>query len=273
MNILKVYRFRLKTIEHREDLLIQYVGCGRFVYNRALSIQMDRHKQGLKKLSYPELAKELVIWKKSDEIIFLKLEPAQILQQKLMDLDRVYINFLQKRADFPKFCKQEIHDSCRFPEHIQIQLYEGNSKMQFPKLRWIRYEKNQKVTGQLRNVTISYETGHFYMSIQTENTMEDPVHESKSTVGVDLGIAHFVTLSTGEHVPAMNHFKRQKVKLDRQQRSFSHKWKGGQNQCKQRLKISKIHQKIWNCQWDHLHKITTHPSKNHAIIVLGDMSR
>lgn len=272
MNILKAYRFRLKTTASQVNLLYQYVGCGRFVYNRALSIQMERHKQGLKKLSYPELAKELVLWKKSDEMAFLKLAPAQVLQQKLMDLDRAYTNFFQKRAGFPKFRKRGIHDSFRFPEPNQIQLDEGNSRIQFPKLGWIRYEKSQKITGKLRNVTISHETGHFYMSIQTENEVEDPIHASKSSVGVDLGIVQFATLSSGEYIPSTNNFKKQQARLAREQRSFARKKKGSQNRRKQRLKISKIHQKIRNCRRDHLHKITTHLSKNHAMIVLEDLA-
>lgn len=271
MNILKAYRFRLKTTVTQEEVLRQYTGCARFVYNQALSIQIERYKQGLKKLSYPEMAKELVNWKKIEGTSFLKSAPAQILQQKLMDLDRAYTNFFQKRAGFPKFRKRGVHDSFRFPDSNQINLDEGNSRIQFPKLGWIQYEKSQKINGKMKNVTVSYEAGHFYMSIQTEQEIENPTHASISSVGVDLGIVHLATLSTGEHISPTNSFKRQKAKLAREQRNLARKKKGSQNRQKQRLKISKIHQKIRNCRQDHLHKITTQLSKNHAIIVLEDL--
>lgn len=64
MIVLKAHKFRLKPTPALEKLLQQYAGCARFVYNQAFSLQLSRYAQELKKLSYPELAKELVRWKK-----------------------------------------------------------------------------------------------------------------------------------------------------------------------------------------------------------------
>jgi len=85
MTILKAYRFRLKVTKTQELLLNQYAGCRRSVYNKGLALPIERHEPGEKKLSDPEIPKELVKGKHEAGSSFLKADPTQILQQKLMD--------------------------------------------------------------------------------------------------------------------------------------------------------------------------------------------
>ncbi len=271
MKILKAYRFRLKVTKPQELLLRRYAGCSRYVYNKGLALQIERYEQGDKKLSYPEITKELVKWKNEEGSSFLKDAPAQILQQKLMDLDKAYRNFFQKRAGFPKFRKKGIHDSFRFPEPKQIKLAQEENRIQFPKLGWVKYYNSRTVEGAVKNVTISRCHKHWYMSIQTELEVNPKEHSSQSLVGVDLGIAHLATLSDGTHIPSIQSLKSQMKKLRQAQKSLSRKKKGSKNREKARTKVARVHQKVSNMRKDYVHKITTNLSKNHAIIVLEDL--
>ncbi|MBS0184732.1 MAG: transposase, partial [Proteobacteria bacterium] len=85
------------------------------------------------------------------------------------------------------------------------------------------------MTGTLKNVTISYEGGDWFISFQVEQEIEPPVHPSTSMVGIDLGITHFATLSSGEHIPALNSLKKHTSALKRSQKKLSRKKKGSQN--------------------------------------------
>lgn len=271
MKKLKAFKFRLRATPDQEKLLRQYAGCARYCYNKALRLQIYRHEQGLKKLSYPELSKELTSWKRQEESAFLKQAPSHILQQKLMDLDKAYQNFFQKRTGFPKFRKRGIHDSFRFPDAAQIKLEERNNCVQLPKIGWIPYHNSQVITGTLKNATLSCESGRWYISFQTEEQIEEAVHPSTSLVGIDMGVVNFVTVSNGTVVPPIHALSKRMKKLKREQRKLSRKKKGSTNRRKQQMKVARVHQKIANTRKDFIHKITTQLSKSHAVIVLEDL--
>ena len=88
--IRKAYKIRLKTNSDIESRLVRYCGCARFLWNKSLSMNLDRLDKGQGILWYHELAFWLGLWKKSEEYGFLKECPSQILQQKLMDMDRAF---------------------------------------------------------------------------------------------------------------------------------------------------------------------------------------
>ena len=98
----------------------RFAGSCRFVYNKALALQQERHKAGEKKLGYAALCKALIEWKAGPETLWLNEAPSQALQQTLKNLERAYKNFFEKRADFPRFKKKGQSDSFRYPQGIKL---------------------------------------------------------------------------------------------------------------------------------------------------------
>ncbi|MBK1990014.1 transposase [Sphaerospermopsis aphanizomenoides BCCUSP55] len=92
-------------------------------------------------------------------------------------------------------------------------------------------------------------------------------------LGVDLGINHLATLSTGEIFDGLKSYKKYEKKLARIQYLNRHKQVGSNNYKKAQIKIARLHQKkIGNITKDTLHKITTYFSKNHAVIGIEDFN-
>jgi putative transposase len=58
----------------------------RFLWNKALALQIERLEKKKRILCYEEMAAKLLRWKK--HYPFLKEVPSQALQQRLMDLDK-----------------------------------------------------------------------------------------------------------------------------------------------------------------------------------------
>ncbi len=138
----------------------------------------------------------LVEWKQ--ETPWLSEAPAHALQQALLDLDRAYQNSFQKRAAFPKFHQKGLRDSLRESDPQCIKLDQANSRMQLPKIGWVRYRNSREVLGAVRSVTVSQSAGKWFVSITTLREVERPQHPSTSAVGLDWGVASFVTMSNGE---------------------------------------------------------------------------
>ena len=177
----------------------------------------------------------------------------------------------QKQSGYPKFKKKGQHDSFRFPDAKQIKLEEDNQRIFLPKLGWIRYRKSRSIEGSIRNATVSLRGGKWYISMQTQRDVEEPVHPSQAIVGIDVGISKFAALSTGDVIVPIHSLRQREEKLARLQRQLAKKKKGSKNARKIKQKIQKCHMKIANIRNDHLHKTTTMLCKNHAVIVVENL--
>lgn len=115
------------------------------------------------------------------------------MQQTLKDLDRAYNNFFAKRPDFPRFKKKGRSDSFPYPDPKQIKLDQANSRLFLHKLGCLRYRNSREVLGTAKNVTVSQSGGKWFVSIQTEREVEQPIPLGDA-VGIDKAIARFATL-------------------------------------------------------------------------------
>jgi putative transposase len=271
MQKLQAFKFELRPNGQQKQQMRFYAGACRFVYNKALALQKERYERGEKKLSYVQLSRLLTEWRNSEELAWLADAPAQPLQQKLKDLEQAYSNFFAKRADFPRFKKKgRNQDSFRYPDPNQIKLDQDNSRIFLPKLGWVRYRNSRKVLGELRNVTVSFKGGKWFVSIQTRREVEKPIAKG-GAVGVDLGIARFATLSDGTFYVPLNSFKRHQDSLRKAQQSLSRKVKFSKNWEKAKIKVQRIYTRITNVRQDFLHKTSTAISKSHAIVCIEDL--
>ncbi|POT57442.1 transposase [Citrobacter amalonaticus] len=269
MKRLQAFKFQLRPNGQQEREMRRFAGACRFVFNRALALQNENHEAGNKYISYTKMTSWLVEWKKAPETQWLKDSPSQPLQQSLKDLERAYKNFFQKRAAFPRFKKRGQNDAFRYPQGVKLD--QGNSRIFLPKLGWMRYRNNRQVAGIVKNVNVSQSCGKWYISIQTEYEVSEPVHLSTSMVGLDAGVAKLATLSDGTVFEPVNSFQKNQKKLATLQRQLSRKVKFSNNWQKQKRKIQRLHSRIANIRRDYLHKVTTTVSKNHAMIVIEDL--
>jgi putative transposase len=176
-----------------------------------------------------------------------------------------------QRANFPRFKRKGGSNAFRYPDSKQIKLDQAGSRIFLPKLGWLRYRNSRKVLGELRNVTVSQSGGKWFVSIQTQREIEQPLPATTSAVGIDVGIARFATMSDGSYIAPLNSFKKHEQRLARYQRRMSHKIKFSHNWKKAKAKIQKIHSRIANARKDFLHKVTTTISQNHALVCIEDL--
>lgn len=269
MQRLQAFKYELMPDGEQQRNMRRFAGSCRFVFNKALALQQAHYAEGKKKLSYADLCKHLTEWRKNSETQWLSEAHSQPLQQSLKDLERAYKNFYEKRADFPRFKKKGLSDSFRYPQGCKLD--QANSRIFLPKLGWMRYRNSREVLGGVKNVTVSFGQGKWFVSIQTEREVDTPVHPSTGMVGIDMGIARFATLSDGSYFAPLNSFKRQEKALEKAQRAMSRKQKFSNNWKKAKVNVQKIHARIGNARRDYLHKATTTISKNHAMVCIEDL--
>ncbi|MGK5094448.1 transposase [Deltaproteobacteria bacterium TL4] len=267
MQVLKAFRFRLEPHSSQLKKLAQFAGCSRFVWNKALALQKGRLEQHESVLTYTQLASLLVEWKKEEETSFLKDTHSQTLQQTLKALDRALWDGLKQEKGLPRFKKKGIHDSFSYPQGFKF----NGETVFLPKLGWVPFRQSREIEGIPKNVTVSRQGKHWFVSIQVALEIAEPQHPATAAIGVDMGIARFATFSDGESLKPLNSFKKLENKLAKEQKNLSRKVKFSNNWKKQKYKVTDIHIKIANTRKDFLHKASNDLSKNHAVIVLEDL--
>jgi len=140
-----------------------------------------------------------------------------------------------------------------------------------PKIGWGGFRKSRDIKGKPKNVTVSKEIDHWYISIQTELKGAEPVHLSVKAAGIDLGIRKMIAVSDGTYILPINALGSAQKKLAKLQRRLAKKVKFSKNWYKLLKKIQKLHWHIANMREDYLHKASCALSKNHAIVCMEDL--
>ena len=139
-----------------------------------------------------------------------------------------------------------------------------------PKIGWVNFRKSREIEGIAKNVTISRQGKHWFVSIQVETELSEPIHSSSSMIGVDMGVKRLFTLSDGDFENPINvEFFKDKIK--RLQKRLAKMVKFSNNWRKIKEKINRLHTKIANVRHNILHKLSSALSKSHAMIVLENL--
>lgn len=240
-------------------MLLKHFGCCRWIYNWALHSKAKAWQESNSRLTRFALSAQLPKLKKDEATAWLSEVNSQALQQSLVHLELAFDRFFREKKGYPRFKSKHGPQSFSCPQWVSVDW--AGSSISFPKLGAVRSVLSRSFTGAIKTVTVSRTTtGKYFASVLVEDGKPTPTsrkYGEKTTVGVDVGIKHFATLSTGEKIENPRHFKQHLARLKREQRRLSRKQKGSSNRNKQRLKVARLHEKVANCRKDFLHKIST----------------
>ncbi|MDJ0677906.1 MAG: transposase [Calothrix sp. MO_167.B42] len=267
------FKTQLLLNKQQRLLLAQHAGVARHAWNQGLALcqQVLLHNklnpEG--KIKFPtaiDLHKWLVAAIKSTHPWYYQVSKCAP-QYALRYLSDAFKSFFKKTKGFPKFKKKGKHDSFTLDGSIKIEY----KKIKVPVIGWLKTYEILPTGYKPKSITISKRADKWFISWKIEVEVNERQTNQKF-VGVDLGINHLATLSTGEIYDGVKSYKKYEAKLARMQYLSRHKQRGSNNYTKAQIKIARLHQKIANIRKDTLHKITTYISKNHAVIGIEDLN-
>lgn len=283
------YKFRLYPNEEQRIFFGKSFGCTRLVFNKMLDLRKtyyEEHKNDTKKrgLSTYDCAKFLPIWKKSEELSFLKEVDSIALQSANEDLGKAYDAFFRKQNKFPKFKKKNAKQSYKTKNIGNSIKIEGNY-ITLPKIGFVKFAQSREVKGNIKFVTVSKTpTNKYFIAITTDYELSSAEKWKKveKAMGIDLGLTDFAIYSDGTKIDNPKYFKKYQKKLAKEQRSLdrmrreakrhNRKLDDCQNYQKQRIKVAKVHEKVVNCRKDFLQKLSTDIVKNHDYICVESLA-
>lgn len=276
--MLRAIKYELNPTNTQKVLIKQTCGCCRKVYNTMLDRKISAYKEDGRTISAIELINQLPQLK--SELTYLKDVPSQSLQQAIRNLDTAYANFFRKGGSgFPKFKKKGCKDSFRIPVACKIDY--NNWTIKVSKLGTIKFFKghNKQINGNIKSYTISHtKTDRYFISVLYE-TMDKPKINNNKSVGIDVGIKDFATLSDGKVFENQKHFKSNLKKLRVLQRTVSRRYQQGKKREEQSnnwnkavRQVAKLQEKIAFQRCDYLHKVSTFIANNYSIVCVETLN-
>lgn len=275
----KAHKIRIYPNQRQQIQFQKTFGCVRFYWNFLLDQRITNYKMKKEIADYQEDKTTYATLKKMDEYSWLKEVEAQPLSQVTMDLNKAYKNTFKSNFGFPKFkSKKYSKKSYRTAMGMKV----NNNYFYVSKVGWVKMAENLRFNGKLMNVTVSQaKSGKYFATflVDTENFQKEPVEAS---IGLDLGITHFCITSAGEKIDNEKFYRSLERRLVIEQRKLSRRLEVAKkhnrkldeckNYQKQKLKVSRIHEKIFNQRSNFLHQLSSRITDENQIICIEDLN-
>ena len=266
--MLQAVKVRLYPDNTQKEALSKAFGTTRWLWNYLLDLTNKTYQETGKGLSRFDMSKMLPSLK--EEYPWLKETYSQCLQAVTLNLSRAFINFFEKRSEYPTFKRKFSKQSLTFPQNVKIL----DGEIKFPKLGKVFAVIHRPIEGKVNTVTITKNTSdQYYASILTEDGLDlpEPSADGKA-MGIDVGLTHFAITSDGSKYDNPRWLERHQKNLTQKQKDLSRKQKGSKNRKGARRKVAKVHTKISRSREDFQHKLSRRIVDENQVIIVENLN-
>ena len=256
-------------------LLAKTFGSCRFVYNKLLALQKERHEQGENLLSKYK-ANDYCNRVLKDAFPWLREVDKFALTNSVFALDDAYRRFFSGQNRFPSFkskrtARKSYTTNCT---NRNIEILDGAVKL--PKLGRVKAKIHRlpKDGWALKSATVSESGGRYYVSIcfAFEENVEPVPATRDTTLGLDYTSASLYVDNNAVSADMPKYYKKSAKKLAREQRRLSRKKQDSKNYVKQKNRVNAIHAHAAAQRNDFLHKRSLAIAKQWDLVCVEDIS-
>ncbi|HUZ80241.1 MAG TPA: transposase [Thermoplasmata archaeon] len=274
-------KYRLYPFPNQERELLRQFDELRFLWNHAIEQRCDAWRKEKKSLSYVRQCRDLARWRAYDQEGVGRVY-GHVAQETLARLDDGFKHFFRRVKEgghpgFPRFKREVI--SLTYPDAngsaALVSGRNGTRRLHLAMLGDLPVKVSREPPeGRVKTCTVKREGDRWFAVLTVEVADPAPPSDAPTTspVGVDLGLSHLATLSTGEMAMPPRFLRRSEKRLGRAQRVVSRRKKGSHNREKAKLRVVRCHAKVRDQRRDFAHKTTTGWVKHHDLIAFEDLS-
>lgn len=242
------------------------------LYNAALQERRDAWRTSRESVNYYRQAAQLKEIRAAGD---LTLANFSACQDVLRRVDKTFKAFFARvkrgdRAGFPRFKSHTRFNGITYPSYGDgCKLI--NSKLRLQGVGLIKVKLHRPVEGVIKTVTVKREAGCWYVCFSVECEAK-ALPDRAESVGVDVGLAAFATLSDGTEIENPRWSKEAQKKLRRAQRKVARRKKGSHRRRQAVLLLQKAHALIRNQRADFHHKLSRWLVDHHGLIAVEDLN-
>ena len=294
--MLNGYKFRLYPNPEQQQILLRWIGCQRLIYNA--KVQEDRYYRRFQRRMVGMVGEDIPLDQQysrfiTDQTVFLKQVPSQILRNGAVKFRQAYQRFFQKLGGRPKLKKKSGRQAVWLTSELftfisqgdeatgatkAYQLHVGTDKFPVGIIPYIAHRPHAVPA----SIHIAVEAGHWWLSFATddpaivirgkdadaatEQIAEDLRHLSadqlaERTLGGDRGVEKPLMTSDGQAFDLLpvqkDRIKKNRKKRKKWQQRAARRYKGSKNQQKARRKAARYQRYEKNVRHEYAHQ-TSH---------------
>ena len=269
---MKAYKFKLKMNKAFAARCEQTLNVCRELYNSALRERIDAYRITGKSVSYQEQQNQLPEIKLIREDI--AAAHSQVVQDPLRRVSRAFDAFFQRclqgemKAGFPRFKSKHRYNSFTYP---QSGFRLDGDKLTLSKIGSCRTRLSREIEGRIKTCTIKRQVDGWFVIFTAETAMK-PLPKTGDSIGIDVGLESYATLSDGQVIDNPRFLRKSERDIKVAQRVVSKRKRGGSNRRKAVRILARKHQKIANQRSDFFHKLSNQLLKEYDYIAIEDLN-
>ncbi|MEU2247324.1 transposase [Streptomyces sp. NPDC019224] len=170
-------------------------------------------------------------------------------------------------VDFPKD-----GDGCRW----DATPHDPVTRVRLQGVGHVKVNQHRAVLGKVKTVGVKREGRKWFVVLTAEQDRPEPLPATGSVVGIDMGIASFLTDSNGVHVENPRHARKAAAKLEAAQRALSrYPRRKAKNRTRKHQRaverVANLHGKVRRRRLDHAHKTVLGLVREHDLIAHEDL--
>ncbi|MET8539754.1 transposase [Kitasatospora sp. NPDC004799] len=267
--MLRAYKFLLRPTKRQEQALAEMLADHCSLYNGALQERRDAWRHVSKTtVTYGDQSAQLRAIRTFDPERQGRWSFSS-QQATLRRLDRAMRAFFRRvkagqTPGYPRFKGTGRFDTVVFPRDGDGCRWDSaphltDTRVRFQGVGHVRVHQHRRVRGRVKTVSVKREGRRWYVVLACDGIPTEPLPAVGAVAGIDLGVAHFLTLSNGEHIAnprflqgaaeeiaqAQRHLATFPARTDR--RSKKHRAAA--------RKVAGLHARIRRQRLDHHHKV------------------
>ncbi|HMP41453.1 MAG TPA: transposase, partial [Roseiflexaceae bacterium] len=273
----KAFKYRIYLTNGQRRILEQQLEQCRWVYNETLALRKNAWEQEQRRVDWYETKRALPLLK--DSRPSLKLVHSQVLQNVTERVELAFNAFFRRvkagesAVGYPRFKGRGRYDSVTYPQYGNGVRLDGE-RLILSKVGAVPVVLHRPLEGTPKTVTLTRSrTGKWYAGFSCE-VEPRPLSPTDMVVGVDVGLASFATLSTGDEIDNPRCYRRDEADLKRVQKlkdvaKNAQRWDENRRRKKA---LAHIHERIANRRADFAHKESRKLVHAYQVIVFEDLA-
>lgn len=281
----RTFKYLLRPTARQADALTAMLDDHRHMYNAALQERRDAYRMRGVSIRYGDQSAQLKDIRRADPDGQGRWSFSS-QQATLRRLNRAFDAFFRRvRAGqapgFPRFKGAGWFDTVDWPtdrDGCRWDSVVDQHRVYLQGVGHIRVHQHRELAGRVKTISVKREGRRWYVVLSCDDVPAQPLPTTERAVGIDLGIASFLTTSDAEQVDNPRHLRAAAEKLTRAQRALSRCKRGSTRRRKARTRVAAIHGKVRRQRLDHAHKTANRLVAHHDVIChealrIGNMSR
>ncbi|MCX5233484.1 transposase [Streptomyces sp. NBC_00233] len=207
-------------------------------------------------------------------------------QATLRRLDKAFAAFFRRvkaggTPGCPRFRGVNWFDTVDFPRDGDGCRWDATphapaTRVRFQGVGHVRVHQHRPVAGKVKTVSVKREGKRWYVILTAGQAAPEPLPQTGSVAGIDMGIAHFLADSGGGFVPSPRHGRKAAAELEAAQRALARfprvrRDKRTGNHQRAVRKAADLHRRVRRQRLGHAHKTALDLVRAHDVIAHEDL--